>query len=39
MAQHQAAVSQAEANLVRDQAQADNARVEEERYKKLVQAA
>ncbi len=37
MAQHQAAVAQAEANLVRDQAQEDNARVEEERYKKLVQ--
>ena len=37
MAQHQAAVAQAEANLVRDQAQADNATIEEERYKKLVQ--
>jgi multidrug efflux system membrane fusion protein len=37
MAQHQAAIAQAEANLARDQAQADNARVEEERYKKLVQ--
>lgn len=37
MAQHQAAIAQAEANLARDQAHADNARVEEERYKKLVQ--
>jgi multidrug efflux system membrane fusion protein len=37
MTQHRAAVSQAEAALARDLAQADNARVEEERYQKLVQ--
>ncbi len=36
LAQHQAQVAQAEANLARDTAQYDNARVEEDRYKRLV---
>jgi membrane fusion protein, multidrug efflux system len=35
LAQHQAQVAQAEANLARDTAQHENARVEEERYKRL----
>ena len=37
MGQHQAQVAQAEANLVRDQAQYENARVGEERYRRLVE--
>ena len=37
LAQHQAQVRQAEANLARDTAQWDNARVEEDRYKRLVE--
>jgi multidrug efflux system membrane fusion protein len=36
LAQHQAQVAQAEANLARDRAQYDNAKVEEDRYKRLV---
>ena len=37
LAQHQAQVAQAEANLARDTAQYENARVEEERYKRLAE--
>ena len=37
LAQHQAMVKQAEANLARDQVQLNNAKVEEERYRKLVE--
>jgi len=37
LAQHQAQVVQAQANLVRDTAQYENARVEEDRYKRLVE--
>jgi membrane fusion protein, multidrug efflux system len=37
LAQHQALVKQAEANMVRDQVQLANARVDEERYRKLVE--
>jgi multidrug efflux system membrane fusion protein len=37
LAQHQAQVAQAQANLERDTAQWENARVDEERYKKLVE--
>jgi membrane fusion protein, multidrug efflux system len=36
LAQHQAMVRQAEANLARDTAELENARVEEKRYKKLL---
>lgn len=36
LAQHQAMVKQAEANLAKDTAQLENAKVEEQRYKKLV---
>jgi multidrug efflux system membrane fusion protein len=36
LAQHQAQVTQAEANLARDKAQHDNAVVEEDRYRRLV---
>ena len=36
LAQHQAQVAQAEANLARDTAQHDNAKVEEDRYRRLV---
>jgi multidrug efflux system membrane fusion protein len=37
LAQHQALVAQAEANLARDMAQLENARVDEQRYRKLVE--
>jgi multidrug efflux system membrane fusion protein len=37
LAQHQAQVAQAEANLARDTAQHENARVEEDRYKRLAE--
>jgi membrane fusion protein, multidrug efflux system len=37
LAQHQASVAQAEANLARDTAQLEHARVEEQRYRKLVE--
>jgi multidrug efflux system membrane fusion protein len=37
LAQYQAAVKQAEANLARDTVQLNNAKVEEERYRKLVE--
>lgn len=37
LAQHQAQVAQAQANLARDTAQYENARVEEDRYKRLVE--
>jgi multidrug efflux system membrane fusion protein len=37
LAQHQAQVAQAQANLTRDTAQYENARVEETRYKRLVE--
>lgn len=36
LAQHQAQVTQAEANLARDTAQHDNAKVDEDRYRRLV---
>jgi multidrug efflux system membrane fusion protein len=36
LAQHQAQITQAEANLARDKAQHDNAVVEEDRYRRLV---
>ena len=36
LAQHKAQIAQAEANLTKDTAQYENARVEEERYKKLA---
>jgi multidrug efflux system membrane fusion protein len=36
LAQHQAQIAQAEANLARDTAQHENAKVEEDRYKRLV---
>ena len=36
LAQHEAMVKQAEANLAKDTAQLENAKVEEQRYKKLV---
>ncbi len=36
LAQHQAIVKQAEANLAKDTAQLENAKVEEKRYKRLV---
>jgi multidrug efflux system membrane fusion protein len=37
LAQHQAQVTQNEANLARDMAQLENARVDEQRYRKLVE--
>jgi multidrug efflux system membrane fusion protein len=37
LAQHRAQVAQAEANLARDTAQYENARVEEDRYKRLAE--
>ena len=37
LAQHQAQVAQAQANLARDTAQYENARVEEDRYKRLAE--
>lgn len=37
LAQHQAQVGQAQANLARDMAQYENARVEEDRYKRLAE--
>lgn len=37
LAQHQAAVASAQANLARDMAQLENARVDEQRYRKLVE--
>ncbi len=37
LAQHQAQVAQAQANLVRDTAQHENAKIEEDRYKRLVE--
>jgi multidrug efflux system membrane fusion protein len=37
LAQHQAQVAQAQANLVRDTAQHENAKVEEDRYKRLAE--
>ena len=37
LAQHQAMVAQAQANLARDMAQLENARVDEQRYRKLVE--
>ncbi|HYR72157.1 MAG TPA: biotin/lipoyl-binding protein, partial [Candidatus Acidoferrum sp.] len=37
LAQYQAAVMSAEANLARDMAQLENARVDEQRYRKLVE--
>jgi multidrug efflux system membrane fusion protein len=37
LAQHQAAVLSAEANMARDMAQLENARVDEQRYRKLVE--
>jgi multidrug efflux system membrane fusion protein len=37
LSQHQAQVAQAQANLLRDTAQYDNARIEEDRYKRLVE--
>ena len=36
LAQHQAQIAQAQANLARDTAQHENAKVEEDRYKRLV---
>jgi multidrug efflux system membrane fusion protein len=37
LSQHQAQVAQAQANLLRDTAQYENARIEEDRYKRLVE--